>query len=40
MYQFIHTIKDILDNEDYIVNIIEGIEDLDILNGNETILVQ
>lgn len=40
MYQFIHTIKDILDNEDYIVNIIEGIEDLDILNGNEIILVQ
>lgn len=40
MYQFIHTIKDILDNEDYMVNIIERIEDLDILNGSETILVQ
>lgn len=40
MYQFIHTIKDILDNEDHAVNIVEGIEDLDIRNGSEETLIQ
>lgn len=40
MYQFIHTIKDILDNEDDAENIVEGIEDLDIRNSSEEILIQ
>lgn len=40
MYQFIHTIKDILDNEDDAINTVEGIEDLDIRNGSEDTLIQ
>ncbi len=40
-YQFLHTIKDILENEsDTYENIVEGIEDLDIDNGNEKKLIQ
>ena len=40
-YQFLHTIKDILENQnDTYENIIEGIEDLDIDNGDEKKLIQ
>jgi len=40
-YQFLHTIKDILENEiDTYENIIEGIEDLDIIKENSSDLIQ
>ncbi len=40
-YQFLHTIKDILENEvDTYENIVEGIEDLDIVKENSSDLIQ
>ena len=40
-YQFLHTIKDIIENErDTYENIVEGIEDLDIVKENSSDLIQ
>lgn len=40
-YQFLHTIKDILENErDTYENVVEGIEDLDIVKENSSDLIQ
>jgi len=40
-YQFLHTVKDILENKsDTYENIIEGIEDLDIVKENSRDLIQ
>lgn len=40
MFQFLHTIKDILNSDEDAINTIEGIEDLDIENANYEQLVQ
>lgn len=39
-YQFLHTILDILENDDYAINVIEGIEDLDIYSMDTPQLCQ
>lgn len=39
-YQFLHTILDILENDDYTINVIEGIEDLDIYSMDTSQLCQ